>query len=181
MVIAICVFVLLLTFVLPHTGGARGWDVLVGNDAAIRDGVALPSRVFAWLVLVFSVGFSMLALTTRRWALDHQLGQGGVGAHRRAARRRGTAPPSGGRAAEEGPAGRSRRRRYRRRAGWTCRAIAHLIESSLLRSAGSARICVRYESRVQRFTRSYIECCKQRHSRSKKVNPVGCSCTERIR
>ena len=54
---------------LPHTGGARGWDVLVGNDAAIRDGIALPSRVFAWLALVFGVGFSMLALLTRRWAL----------------------------------------------------------------------------------------------------------------
>jgi hypothetical protein len=69
LVIAIGVFVLLLTFVLPHTGGARGWDVLVGDDAAIRDGVALPSQVFVWLVLVFSVGFSMLALLTRRWAL----------------------------------------------------------------------------------------------------------------
>ena len=30
LVIAICVFVLLATFVLPHTGGARGLDVLVG-------------------------------------------------------------------------------------------------------------------------------------------------------
>ena len=69
LVIAVCVFVLLLTFVLPHTGGARGWDVLVGNDAAIRNGIALPSRVFTWLILVFSVGFSMLALLTRRWAL----------------------------------------------------------------------------------------------------------------
>ncbi len=29
----------------------------------------LPSRVFAWLALVFGVGFSMLALVTRRWAL----------------------------------------------------------------------------------------------------------------
>ena len=35
LVIAIAVFVLLLTFVLPHTGGAKGWDVLAGNDAAI--------------------------------------------------------------------------------------------------------------------------------------------------
>jgi hypothetical protein len=69
LVVAIVVFVLLLTFVLPHTGGARGWDVLVGDDAAIRDAVSLPSRVFAWLVLVFSVGFSMLALLTRRWAV----------------------------------------------------------------------------------------------------------------
>ena len=69
LVIAIAVFVLLGTFVLPHTGGARGWDVLAGNDAAIAEAVSLPSRVFAWLTLVFSVGFSMLALLTRRWAL----------------------------------------------------------------------------------------------------------------
>ena len=67
--IAIAVFVLLLTFVLPHTGDAKGWDVLVGDDAAIRNGIALPSRVFTWLALVFGVGFSMLALLTRRWGL----------------------------------------------------------------------------------------------------------------
>src|SRR4051812_19865476 len=66
LVIAIAVFVLLVTFILPHTGGARGWDVLAGNDAAVREGVSLPSRVFIWLALVFSVGFSMLALLTRR-------------------------------------------------------------------------------------------------------------------
>jgi len=69
LVIAIGVFVLLLTFVLPHTGNARGWDVLAGNDTAIGVGISLPSRVFVWLALVFSVGFSMLALMTRRWAL----------------------------------------------------------------------------------------------------------------
>ena len=69
LVIAIAVFVLVVTFILPHTGGARGWDVLAGNDAAIGAGISLPSRVFIWLALVFSVGFSMLALLTRRWAL----------------------------------------------------------------------------------------------------------------
>jgi hypothetical protein len=67
--IAIAVFVLLVTFILPHTGGARGWDVLAGNEAAVAEGISLPSRVFIWLALVFSVGFSMLALLTRRWAL----------------------------------------------------------------------------------------------------------------
>ncbi|HKV18677.1 MAG TPA: hypothetical protein VJR50_06565 [Mycobacterium sp.] len=67
--IAVAVFVLLATFILPHTGGARGWDVLAGNEAAIAEGISLPSRVFIWLALVFSVGFSMLALLTRRWAL----------------------------------------------------------------------------------------------------------------
>ena len=69
LVIAIAVFVLLLTFVLPHTGDAKGWDVLVGDDVAIRNGIALPSRVFCWLALVFGGGFSMLALLTRRWGL----------------------------------------------------------------------------------------------------------------
>jgi hypothetical protein len=68
-VVAGLVFVLLLTFLLPHTGGAKGLDALIGGDAAVREGVALPSRVFAWLVLVFGVGFSMLALLTRRWGL----------------------------------------------------------------------------------------------------------------
>lgn len=67
--ISIFVFVLLVSLVLPHTGGARGLDVLVGSDAAIENGIALPSRVFTWLALVFGVVFSMLALVTRRWAL----------------------------------------------------------------------------------------------------------------
>lgn len=69
LVVAILVFLLLASFFLPHTGGARGVDVLIGNDAALHARIALPSRVFSWLALVFGVGFSMLALLTRRWAL----------------------------------------------------------------------------------------------------------------
>jgi hypothetical protein len=69
LVVAILVFVLLATFFLPHAGGARGVDVLLGTDAASTAGIALPSRVFSWLALVFGVGFSMLALLTRRWTL----------------------------------------------------------------------------------------------------------------
>lgn len=69
LVVAILVFVLLGTFILPHTGDARGVDVLLGNAAAQDVGVAMPHRLFAWLALVFGVGFSMLGLLTRRWAL----------------------------------------------------------------------------------------------------------------
>lgn len=69
LVVAILVFVLLVSFILPHTGGARGIDVLMGDDKALSVGIALPSRLFAWLALVFGVGFSMLALLTRRWTL----------------------------------------------------------------------------------------------------------------
>jgi len=68
-VVAVLVFVLLGSFILPHTGNVRGWDVLFGSHGAGAATVALPSRVFAWLALVFGVGFSMLALMTRRWAL----------------------------------------------------------------------------------------------------------------
>jgi hypothetical protein len=69
LVVAILVFVLLVSFILPHTGGARGVDVLMGDDKAISVGVALPHRLFCWFALVFGVGFSMLALVTRRWTL----------------------------------------------------------------------------------------------------------------
>src|SRR6516165_4675794 len=69
LVVAILVFVLLGSFVLPHTGNVPGWDVLFGSHGSGAAAVALPSRVFAWLALVFGVGFSMLALLTRRWAL----------------------------------------------------------------------------------------------------------------
>nr|WP_142274332.1 hypothetical protein [Mycobacterium scrofulaceum] len=68
-VVAILIFVLLGSFILPHTGAVRGWDVLFSSHGAGAAAVALPSRVFAWLALVFGVGFSMLALMTRRWAL----------------------------------------------------------------------------------------------------------------
>jgi hypothetical protein len=68
-VVAILVFVLIGSFILPHTGSVRGWDVLFSSHGAGAAALALPSRVFAWLALVFGVGFSMLALLTRRWAL----------------------------------------------------------------------------------------------------------------
>ena len=69
LVVAILVFVLLASFALPHTGDARGFDALIGGPAAAKAAISLPSRVFSWLALVFSVGFSMLALLTRRWAM----------------------------------------------------------------------------------------------------------------
>lgn len=69
LVVAVLVFVLLLSFVLPHTGHARGFDALIGGPTAAEAAISLPSRVFSWMALVFGVGFSMLALLTRRWAL----------------------------------------------------------------------------------------------------------------
>lgn len=68
-VVAVLVFILVLSFVLPHAGDARGVDVLIGDDKAVAVRAALPSRIFTWLALVFGIGFSMLALLTRRWTL----------------------------------------------------------------------------------------------------------------
>lgn len=69
MVVAGAVFLLLLSLVLPHTGSARGFDVLLGSQAATAEHVGLPSRIFVWFVLIFGIGFSLLALMTRRWVL----------------------------------------------------------------------------------------------------------------
>ncbi|MFI1459659.1 Rv2732c family membrane protein [Nocardia carnea] len=69
MVVAGAVFVLLVSLVLPHAGGARGFDVLLGSEVASVEHIGLPSRIFVWFVLVFGIGFSLLALMTRRWAL----------------------------------------------------------------------------------------------------------------
>jgi len=68
-VVAVLVFVLLITFVLPHTGPVRGIDVIADDGRAAGVAIALPSRAFIWLSLVFGIGFSMLALLTRRWTL----------------------------------------------------------------------------------------------------------------
>jgi len=68
-VVAVCVLVLLLSFTLPHTGAANGWDVLIYAQPAVDEHVKLPSRIFVWLALVFGGVFSILALVTRRWVL----------------------------------------------------------------------------------------------------------------
>ena len=69
LVVAILVFVLLVSLLLPHTGDARGVDVLIGDARALSVKIALPSKIFCWLALVFGIGMSMLALVTRRWVL----------------------------------------------------------------------------------------------------------------
>ena len=69
LVVAICVFVLLGSFLLPHTGTVRGWDVLFPGGATDKTLLTLPAQLFMWLALVFGVGFSLLALLTRRWTV----------------------------------------------------------------------------------------------------------------
>jgi len=69
LVVAIAVLVAIGSLVLPHTGHATGIDVLRGDATAHAENIVITSRVFVWLMLVFGIGFSALALVTRRWVL----------------------------------------------------------------------------------------------------------------
>ncbi|QSE87630.1 hypothetical protein JWS13_02935 (plasmid) [Rhodococcus pseudokoreensis] len=69
MVVAAAVLVLLLSFSLPHSGVANGWDVLVSSDNAGAEAIALPSRIFVTLAVAFGAVMSMLALVTRMWVV----------------------------------------------------------------------------------------------------------------
>ncbi len=69
MVVAGAVFVLLFSLVLSHAGSARGFDVLLSTEVTRIEHIGLPSRIFVWFVVVFGIGFSLLALMTRRWVL----------------------------------------------------------------------------------------------------------------
>lgn len=68
-VVAAAVLVLTLSFALPHSGGANGWQMLAGSEQAVAETITLPSRIFLILAAVFGIVVSMLALVTRRWVL----------------------------------------------------------------------------------------------------------------
>lgn len=70
MVVAIGVIVAMVSLILPHAGDATGLDVLSMSGRAHAQRIALPSQIFVWLLVVFGIGFSMLALLTRRWVLS---------------------------------------------------------------------------------------------------------------
>ncbi|WP_182347589.1 hypothetical protein [Tomitella gaofuii] len=67
--IAVAILLLLASFLLPHTGSVNGWDVLVHNDAAQGEAVAITSQLFVWFALVFGAFTGMITLLTRRWTL----------------------------------------------------------------------------------------------------------------
>ena len=68
-VVAVCVLVALVSVVLPHAGDANGLDVLTMSSDTGAEQIALPSKIFVYMLVIFGVGFSMLALVTRRWVL----------------------------------------------------------------------------------------------------------------
>lgn len=68
-VIAVVILLLLGSFLLPHTGNVNAWDVLVSDDVAHGEAVAITSKLFVWFALVFGGALGMLTLLTRRWTL----------------------------------------------------------------------------------------------------------------
>lgn len=68
-VVAVAVLLAGVFLALPHTGSVNGFDVLSYNAQAQAAQIAITSRVFVYLVLIFGVLASALALVTRRWVL----------------------------------------------------------------------------------------------------------------
>ena len=69
-VVAVAVLAAMLSLVLPHAGSASGIDVLTNSAHSVAERIAITSKVFVWLLLVFGIGFSTLALLTRRWLIS---------------------------------------------------------------------------------------------------------------
>ncbi|GAC82951.1 hypothetical protein GP2_006_01070 [Gordonia paraffinivorans NBRC 108238] len=69
LVVAVAVLVAMVSLVLPHTGSVSGLDVLAYTESAEAERVTIVSRIFVWLVALFGIVASMLALVTRRWVL----------------------------------------------------------------------------------------------------------------
>ncbi|ALG84619.1 hypothetical protein [Gordonia phthalatica] len=69
LVVAVGVLVAMVSLVLPHAGEATGLDVLTMSSKAQAEAIKLPSTIFVYLLVIFAIGFSGLALVTRRWVL----------------------------------------------------------------------------------------------------------------
>ena len=68
-IVAVLVFVLMVALLLPNTGGADTIDILFNDEEAQAVRAGLPERLFGWFTVVFGIGFSGLALITRRWGV----------------------------------------------------------------------------------------------------------------
>lgn len=68
-VVAVAVLVAMISLVLPHTGSASGLEVLTHAPDSVAERVTITSKVFVYLLVIFGIGFSMLALVTRRWII----------------------------------------------------------------------------------------------------------------
>ena len=68
-VVAIAVLLAMVSLVLPHTGSVTGLEVLSFAPEAAAERVTIVSKIFVYLVAIFGIVISMLALLTRRWIL----------------------------------------------------------------------------------------------------------------
>lgn len=69
LMVAVGVLVAMMSLVLPHTGSASGLEVLANAPDAANAHLNVTSRIFVYMLLIFGVGGSALALLTRRWAV----------------------------------------------------------------------------------------------------------------
>ena len=69
LVVAVGVLLAMVSMVLPHAGEATGLDVLTMSAKADAEAIKVTSTIFVYLLVIFAIGFSSLALVTRRWVL----------------------------------------------------------------------------------------------------------------
>ncbi|GAB2937684.1 hypothetical protein GCM10027047_37850 [Rhodococcus aerolatus] len=69
LVVGVAVLVLIASMVLPHSGAASGWDVLLRDPDAASEGIGVPSQLFVGFALGAGVLLSVAAVLTRRWAV----------------------------------------------------------------------------------------------------------------
>lgn len=69
LVVGVAVLVLIASMVLPHSGAASGWDVLLRDPDATAEGIGVPSQLFVAFALAAGVLLSGAALLSRRWAV----------------------------------------------------------------------------------------------------------------
>lgn len=69
LVVAGAVLLAMLSLALPHTGSVSGIDVLTSAPDVDAARITVTSKVFIYLLLIFDIGFSVLALLTRRWTI----------------------------------------------------------------------------------------------------------------
>lgn len=69
LVVAVAILVAMVSLLLPHSGSASGLDVLAFHEDSDAEMIAITSQIFVYLLAIFGIGASGLALITRRWVI----------------------------------------------------------------------------------------------------------------
>lgn len=69
MVVAVAILAAMVSLLLPHSGTVSGLDVLSMHEDTDTEMIMITSTIFVYLLAIFGIGASGLALVTRRWVI----------------------------------------------------------------------------------------------------------------